>query len=159
MTGIYLRAATVADAAPIADVYLDSRLTFVAFAPLAHSEADVREWIMHALIPMGDVTVAEDAEQIVGMMATSCDGYGVGWVEHLYLLPSHVGQGVGSRLLTQAKKALSSPIRLYTFQQNQGARRFYERHGFVATEFSDGADNEEGVPDVLYEWRQYEGEC
>jgi hypothetical protein len=42
-------------------------------------------------------------------------------------------------------------VRLWCFQANSGARRFYERHGFVAVEFTDGHDNEEGCPDVLYE--------
>lgn len=36
--------------------------------------------------------------------------------------------------------------------QNTAARRFYERHGFVPLAYTDGADNEENRPDVLYEW-------
>ncbi len=43
------------------------------------------------------------------------------------------------------------PLRLYTFQPHTRARKFYEHHGFVAIEFTDGRSNEEGVPDVLYE--------
>jgi ribosomal protein S18 acetylase RimI-like enzyme len=50
---------------------------------------------------------------------------------------------------------LISPIRLYTFQQNQVAARFYERQGFKVIQYSDGSENEEnaltfwmsGVPD------------
>jgi hypothetical protein len=42
-------------------------------------------------------------------------------------------------------------LRLYTFQCNQGARRFYERHGFIAVAFGDGSSNEEGEPDIRYE--------
>jgi ribosomal protein S18 acetylase RimI-like enzyme len=42
-------------------------------------------------------------------------------------------------------------VRLYTFQENTGARRFYERHGFKAVKLTDGHDNEENCPDVLYE--------
>ena len=34
--------------------------------------------------------------------------------------------------------------------RNTGARRFYERHGFVEAGRTDGRGNEEGVPDVLY---------
>ena len=41
-------------------------------------------------------------------------------------------------------------MRLYAFQQNEAARRFYERHGFVAIAFGDGSTNEERCPDVLY---------
>jgi hypothetical protein len=33
------------------------------------------------------------------------------------------------------------------------ARRFYERHGFVAVEHTDGAGNEEREPDVRFLWR------
>ena len=40
---------------------------------------------------------------------------------------------------------------LWAFRSNTGARRFYERHGFVAVAFTEG-DNEEGEPDVRYHW-------
>ena len=42
---------------------------------------------------------------------------------------------------------------LWTFQQNAGARRFYERHGLAAIEFTEGEGNEEKTPDVRYEWK------
>ena len=47
---------------------------------------------------------------------------------------------------------LAHPIRLYTFQQNSGSRRFYERHGFGLLRLTDGKDNEERCPDALYEF-------
>ena len=51
-----------------------------------------------------------------------------------------------------ADAAAATPVlRLYTFARNAGARRFYERHGFVAVAFGDGSANEEGEPDVRYE--------
>jgi len=53
--------------------------------------------------------------------------------------------------MTVALSSLRRPIRLYAFQQNAGARRFYERFGFLPIEWSDGSRNEEGCPDVLYE--------
>jgi len=148
---ISLRPATPADAEAVADLYLASRKTFVTFAPLAHSEAEVRMWIADILIPSGNVTVTVSGEQVVGMMATAQeDGYS--WIDHLYLAPAFVGRGIGSLLLAQAMQQLSPPLRLYTFQENAGARRFYERHDFQAIAFSDGQDNEEHCPDVLYEW-------
>ena len=42
-------------------------------------------------------------------------------------------------------------LRLYTFQCNVGARRFYERAGFAAVEFGNGSNNEESEPDIRYE--------
>ena len=60
---------------------------------------------------------------------------------------------MGSRLLAHAKKQ-RRVLRLYTFQSNEPARDFYEKHGFRAVAFGDGTANEEGAPDVLYEWRR-----
>jgi ribosomal protein S18 acetylase RimI-like enzyme len=151
---VTIRPATDIDAEQVASVFLASRKAFVAFAPLAHADDDVRGWIANVLIPAGGVTVAvadtSDAA-VVGMMAISQQD-GVGWIDQLYLHPSAVGRGIGSRFLESAKDSLASPIRLHTFQENAGARRFYERHGFRAIAYSDGADNEEHSADVLYEW-------
>ena len=66
--------------------------------------------------------------------------------------PRYVGNSIGSALLEHAFRILPSPIRLYTFLPNAGARRFYERHGFRAIQLTDGQDNEERCPDVLYEF-------
>jgi hypothetical protein len=41
---------------------------------------------------------------------------------------------------------------LWTFVTNTGARRFYERHGFVAVETTDGSHNEEAAPDIRFVW-------
>ena len=45
-----------------------------------------------------------------------------------------------------------SEFRLYTFQSNVNARKFYEKHGFVIEEFNDGERNEEKMPDITYLW-------
>lgn len=145
------RAATDSDASSVADVYLMSRKSFLPFAPLAHTDADVRVWIRDVLIPSGGVTIAEEAGSILGFMAMSRDD-AVVWIDHLYLSPGATGLGIGSWFMKRAVWENVVPIRLYTFQKNHGARRFYERHGFVAVAFGDGSDNEEGCPDILYEW-------
>ncbi len=157
-TPIKIRAANPGDAARIADIYLASRRTHVAFAPLAHPDDDVRAWIATVLLPAGGVTVAVEQEHVLGFCATSVEAPSPGraapaWIDHLYLDPDVVGQGIGRALLVAALRDLPRPVRLYTFAQNTGARRFYERHGFVAIEFGDGSGNEEGCPDVLYELR------
>jgi GNAT superfamily N-acetyltransferase len=72
---------------------------------------------------------------------------------YLYLDPSVTGRGIGSALLDHAKAQRPEGFTLWTFQQNDGARRFYERHGLEAIAFGDGSGNEEGVPDVRYAWR------
>lgn len=64
-----------------------------------------------------------------------------------------VRRAAGTLLLRRAMEEHGEGFQLWTFQANEGARRFYERHGFVAVEFTDGARNEEKTPDVRYEWR------
>ena len=111
----------------------------------------MHRWVAEHLIPTCDVSVAVVDHTIVGMMAL-LDAGTVRWIAQFYLLPDAVNQGIGTRLLQQALRELEPPIRLYTFQENTDARRFYERHGFRAIVFGDGSGNEEGCPDVLYEW-------
>ena len=102
------------------------------------------------LIPSGGVTVACAGAAVVGVLATARES-NVSWVNQLYIAPSHVGQGIGSRLLAHALASVALPVRLYTFQANTRARSFYERHGFKAIALTDGSGNEEHCPDVLYE--------
>jgi len=120
------------------------------YAPSAHPEAELREWVASVLVPSGGVIVADVHGQVVGVMATT-HFERVSWVTQMAVDPALVNQGIGTLLLAHAMRTLVPPIRLYTFQANAGARRFYERHGFVPVEFTDGQANEERCPDVLYE--------
>jgi GNAT superfamily N-acetyltransferase len=86
---------------------------------------------------------------IVGMAAISTVD-GVLWLDQLYVMPSRVGQGVGTRLLAEVTANARLPVHLHCFAENKRARAFYERHGFVAIAFGDGSDNDEGCPDVVY---------
>ncbi len=76
-----------------------------------------------------------------------------GWVEHLYVDPVWIDQGIGALLLARAREERPAGLQLWTFQVNDEARRFYGREGFVEVEHTDGAGNEEGEPDVRLEWR------
>ncbi len=146
-----LRPATPDDAEAIAEVYLASRRAFLPYAPLMHTDDEVRQWLRELVIPVFDVTVATRGDAVVGMMVLSRDGES-GWIDQLYLHPEHVGQGLGTLLLDRAKSTLGSPIRLYSFARNHDAQRFYERNGFTALSHGDGSGNEEHCPDTLFEW-------
>jgi len=147
---VTLRAATASDAEQVAEVLLSSRCAFLPYAPLTHRDEEVSSWIRDVLIPGGGVTVATEVTSVLGILATASET-GVSWINQLYVRPGHVGRGIGSRLLEHALGSLSAPVRLYTFQANAGARRFYERHGFKSIACTDGSANEERCPDVLYE--------
>ena len=144
-----LRSARFDDADAVATVLIESRLAFLPFAPSAHPEQDIRSWMRNHLLASARVVVCEEDGQIVGVLATSEEGQ-KSWIDQLYVLPGWTGRGIGSRLLEHAHRRLPRSIHLYTFQQNAGARRFYERSGYQPIEFTDGQDNEEKCPDVLY---------
>jgi GNAT superfamily N-acetyltransferase len=72
----------------------------------------------------------------------------------LYVHPDNLRSGAGTQLLAAAK-AGRDILELWCFQANTPARRFYERHGFRAVRFTDGARNEEKMPDVRYRWERH----
>jgi GNAT superfamily N-acetyltransferase len=109
-----------------------------------HTDAEDRAWI-RSVFARQSVWLALDGENIVGIAAR--DGE---WLTQLYLLPACSGRGVGQRVL-DLMLAEAPRLKLWTFARNAGARRFYERNGFVAIEFGDGSGNEEREPDVLYQ--------
>ena len=146
----HLRSATADDATAVADLLIGTRSAFMPYAPSAHPEDEVRAWVANRLIPTGGVFVAELGGRVIGTMATE-PGDAMSWITQMAVAPALVNQGIGSHLLGHAMHVLGRPIHLWTFQQNAGARRFYERHGFFAIEFTDGQGNEERCPDVLYE--------
>jgi len=74
-------------------------------------------------------------------------------VDYLYIEPEMTGRGIGSALLDHAKHRRPAGFSLWTFQENEGARRFYERHGLRVIRLTNGEGNEEKTPDVLYAWR------
>jgi GNAT superfamily N-acetyltransferase len=144
---VTLRCARPADSVELAEVWLRSRKASVPAIPQpVHTDEEVRAWFREVVLPNREVWVAQTGGKIVGLLVLDED-----WVDQLYIDPAWAGQGVGSRLIAMAKEQRPSGLRLWTFQSNVRARRFYERHGFVAVKTTDG-DNEERAPDVCYEW-------
>ena len=145
---ILLRRATPGDATALADIYLAARAAASPGVAWAHGEADVRHWIARILMVNHEVTVAAgDGLTVHGYLAR--DGE---WVDHLFIHPLSWRQGIGTRLLDRAKAARPEGLRLWTFQSNAHARAFYERQGFTIQQMTDGAENEEHEPDMLYAW-------
>ena len=142
-----IRPAVAADAEAVADVYLASFAATYTF-PLVHTDDQVRSWLAGIVAGEPRTWVAEADGQVVAMMVLDDAG-----IDQLYVAPAWIGRGVGSRLVAVAKEQRPGGLSLYTFQVNERARRFYERHGFVATWFGDGSANEERQLDVRYEWR------
>lgn len=122
-----------------------------------HSAAEDRRW-MRDVLASQMVLVAEacaasgvrDAS-LVGLLSMAD-----GTIHNLYIRPGYQSRGIGHRLIETAKTCSGGELRLWVFEPNQGAIRFYERHGFVTVRKTDGRENEEKVPDRLMAWRRRE---
>ena len=151
MDKVELRRALVDETPQIAEVFLAARRGLMLGVPMVHPDEDAVRWIRDVLFHETEIWVGVVDGRIAAMMSLA-----PGWVEHLYVGPSAQSAGIGHKLLELAKRSpqAANGLTLWTFQVNAGARRFYERHGFVAVELTDGSGNEERTPDVRYEWRR-----
>jgi ribosomal protein S18 acetylase RimI-like enzyme len=108
-------------------------------------------WFMREVVLQDEVWVADVDGRPVGFVALGSRA-GSTYLQHLYVLPEHQRNGVGSELMAHAKAQRPDGFRLWVFQRNEGARRFYEKHELRLVEVTDGSGNEEKEPDALYEW-------
>lgn len=146
---IALRRADALEAESAADLMWRVRQQSLgAIPPSVHPLEDMQRWMRDMVFPSFDVWVADAGDDLAALMVLGRPD----WIEHLYVDKRFTCAGLGSRLMAIAKDELPDGIQLWTFKGNTGARRFYERHGFVPVQWTDG-DNEEGAPDVRYEWK------
>jgi GNAT superfamily N-acetyltransferase len=117
-----------------------------------HTPEEDRDYFREQVFSSCEIWGAVD-EHMVGIIA-----FRQGWIDQLYVLPRYQGQGVGSALLKLAKAAPDN-LQLWTFQKNASAREFYEARGFEAIKKTDGSENEEREPDILYRWEKSLGDC
>jgi ribosomal protein S18 acetylase RimI-like enzyme len=157
MDSARLRHATAKDTPRVAGLLIEVRAAFMPYAPSVHTDDEVHAWVASHLIPSGGVVIAETHGTVGAAMHTERKR-GASWITQIAVDPHCTRKGVGSMLLAHALRTMAPPVRAYTFQANLGARRFFERHGFIAIAFTDGQTNEERCPDVLYEFRAREVE-
>jgi len=120
--------------------------------PGPHPPADARRFFRDEVVPRREVWLAELDGRAVGVLALD-----EAWLDHLYVLPEHARQRIGSSLLDLAKSRRPEGFGLWTFVSNTPARRFYEQHGLVEVERTDGSGNLERSPDIRYVWRHAAG--
>jgi len=142
---VEVRLATPDDADAVAAVFTASFRT-LTFLPMLHTAEEDRAHIAR-VIARDEVWVAEDDGRIVGMAALAEQ------LDALYVHPDAQSGGAGSALLAKAKERRPGGFTFWVFQQNEAARRFYERRGCRAVMLTDGSGNEEKTPDALYEWQ------
>jgi ribosomal protein S18 acetylase RimI-like enzyme len=148
-----VRRAADADTGSASDLYLHARRVAAesgSIPPPVHSDDEVAEWIRRVVIPSLECSLAQTpGGQVVGILVLRAE-----WIDQLYVDPDLTGRGIGVELLGVAKRERPHGLRLWTFVSNEGAQRFYERHGFREVEHTDGSRNEERAPDIQYVWKQ-----
>ncbi|MBZ4318236.1 GNAT family N-acetyltransferase [Streptomyces sp. SCA2-4] len=151
-TDVVIRRAADADAAAAAEVWIASYGVALPSVRRAHGDDEVRAWFRELVVPHRETWVAVAGDAVVGVMVLDGDE-----LDQLYLAPPWQRRGLGGRFVALAKERRPEGLSLWTFEVNTPARAFYERHGFVAAERTDGTGNEEREPDVRYVWRRAEG--
>jgi len=143
-----LRQGSQADAAFVGEIFIRARdqMTYLPRIP----EAD-RPKLGGWITAEHEMWVIEVEARIVAFAGTS-----TGWLDHLYVDPGSQGAGFGSRLLEHIKGLQPDGLQLWVFQENAGARRFYERNGFRLEKLTDGSGNMEHRPDALYRWQHHQ---
>lgn len=140
-----IRRATPDDASAISDLFVRTRdeMTYLPRIP-----EHVRPLLGGRFLERAELWVVDEDGRLVGFAGLSGSE-----LTHLYIDPSARDRGVGNALLDHVKSLCPERLELWVFQENGGARRFYERHGFELIRLTDGAGNMEREPDALYEWR------
>jgi putative acetyltransferase len=144
---VLIRPALAHDMAEVARVFRTSFSQAMPWIPTLHTPQEDIGYF-EGLFARSSIFVADQGRRVVGFIAFDRD-----MVSQLYLLPEAQRQGIGSRLLVIAQER-SPSLRLWAFQKNTPALRFYEKQGFREVRRTDGADNEEKEPDVLLAWQR-----
>lgn len=143
----------VTDAAPeeaeVLALILGDWLRGTGWIPVLHSREDDIGFLRR-MIDSHRVLVARRDGKVLGFL-----GMRQGDIAGFYVAEGARRQGVGKQLL-DAAKTTEARLALWTFQANTGAIAFYSREGFVEFERTDGAGNEEKLPDVRMIWRRPE---
>ena len=134
------------DKPAIADILRSATRVAYKFMAWPHTDKDFDDFVVGAMTRWEVVRVAcADDGTVVAILCLEGK-----LIDQLFVGPKHQKQGIGSRLIDDAKSLRPEGLSLFTFQANKPARAFYEKHGFRAVAF--GVSEAEGEPDVTYVW-------
>ena len=114
--------------------------------PLVHNveeRADYGCWLLEHT----SVTMIHNSSGVVGFLALEKH-----IIQGLYIKKDFQRFGFGQAAIKFAQKQFKE-LRLWVFQSNIGAQKFYQRLGFQIVEKSDGEDNDYRLPDIFYCWK------
>lgn len=152
MTGIVaIRRLTGDDVDAVADIYRKSFGQRLPWLSGVDTREEDRLFFRKTVFPHCALWGAIDNGSIIGFAAVRDI-----WLDHLYVLPEFQSRGVGSMLLRHCQ-AQAGELQLWTFQQNCGASRFYEAHGFDLIRTTENPESNDKEPDALYHWKRAPG--
>lgn len=146
MTAFYLRPARSTDAGRTGAI-LSAFIDETPWMPRIHTRAEDLSFAGQ-MIECGWVTVAEDEQGVAGFLARDCET-----IHALYVHNDARRRGCGAAMIAEAQSKVDA-LTLWTFQANAAAQAFYSRQGFVEVDRTDGASNDEGLPDIRFEWKR-----
>ena len=125
-----IRRALPSEAGQLAALWLRSRAASApAIPPTIHTDEEIHRWFEESVLPTCDVWVVDGAGTVRALMVLHHE-----WVDQLYVDPGSTGTGIGGALLDHAKRQRPTGLKLWTFQSNVDARRFYEERGVRSRE-------------------------
>ena len=113
--------------------------------PALHPIEEQRQYFLNEVLSTNDVMVAHSQGNVIGFVAAT-DTH----IAQLYVHPEYQRRGIGTKLLAWAMRRSAGRLSLVTFEQNLGAQRFYEHHGFKI--IAQGFEAQWQLPDLTYEW-------
>jgi len=112
-----------------------------------HTPEEQLRFVEQELIRSHSVVIVleKSALKVVGFLAATAET-----ISQLYVHVDHQNKGIGSMLVNLAKQKSNGRLRLFTFECNKNAQRFYENHGFKIV--ARGFEKNWQLADIEYEW-------
>lgn len=132
------------DAAPLARLIGDW-VRETGWMPVLHT-GEEDEAFVAGLLETHVLRVARSGPDRLGFLARQG-----GRVQALHVAAGSRGLGIGRALMDEVT-ASETAISLWVFQANSRAIAFYRREGFAVAEQTDGAGNDERLPDSRMIW-------
>jgi GNAT superfamily N-acetyltransferase len=134
----------------VADILASAEALVAMDAGVHDAAATNRDWgrqngiaYCTSLLDSDDTVVllARDGDQVVGHLVGRLYGPGslhpvlMADLESIHVYPGHRGRGVGEQFMTAflawAREKAAARVTVTAYAANEGARRFYARHGFA----------------------------
>ena len=149
MVKVQLVKGVASDAAEISQVLEDwaEATSWLPTVDSAIERANYGLWLLEHT----QVTILRYNSQFVGFLALEGN-----IVQSLYIKAAFQRLGFGQAAINYAQEQYNE-LKLWVFQANTDAQKFYQKLGFEALDTTDGQDNDYGLPDIFYLWELSDG--